>query len=557
MLVAMDGGAWLGAGDLGVERFRALSRTAHVRYSRDDGALQSLMTSLQNVSGIYCLETGARVLRLGLSNAGIGKRLKHHLKEAYGDQPSRTRQWPDYHEFHRRLIGRPLVIRYLGCPREHTARIEAGLLRELGDRILWQQLKSDMRRNGTADWDAVTRLFEGPPGRSAPRRPERRVNADTRTPTAGAHRRTMARGVWCITPPSRADRAIRRGEGYAAFLARSTLPVARRIRRFVNGNAAKMPLEARLSLCRGINSNRFHQTNLELILGRTLQELGAHELAYEPMQTSGKRPDYLARFADGTVFVDATHPSWNADLEREHRANERLIDVIEKEIPPGWSFIVDELPRLGMSQPIGPFRAAINQAFSSLPIPSAGTRVNVSSPDPSMPFELELRAPRLSDWRAWVAGPSAGGFIAPDLQIQAALKEKRKQLRGLPHPAIVAIGGALGAGLDDYEIALFGRSFERLGPGGRVVARGFERTGEFAKRGSGGAPTIAGVLAYISMDVTAGRDPVLFVHPRFSGALPGALLRLEVRTLGPGGAQVRPASVGGVFDRISASAAGR
>jgi hypothetical protein len=138
------------------------------------------------------------------------------------------------------------------------------------------------------------------------------VNADTRTPTAGAHRRTLARGVWCITPPRRADRTIRKGEGYAAFLARSTLPVARRIRRFVNGNVAKMPPEARLSLCRGINSNRFHQTNLELILGRTLQELGAHELAYEPMQASGKRPDYLATFADGTVFVDATHPSWKA-----------------------------------------------------------------------------------------------------------------------------------------------------------------------------------------------------------------------------------------------------
>jgi len=165
MLRVMDAGAWLGAGDLDVQRFRALSRTVDVRYSRDDGALQSLMTSLQNVSGIYCLETGARVLRLGLSNAGIGKRLMHHLKESYGDQPSRTRQWPDYYEFHRRLIGRPLVIRYLGCPREHTARIEAGLLRELGDRVLWQQLKRDERRNGTADWDAVTRLFEGPPER--------------------------------------------------------------------------------------------------------------------------------------------------------------------------------------------------------------------------------------------------------------------------------------------------------------------------------------------------------------------------------------------------------
>jgi hypothetical protein len=59
------------------------------------------------------------------------------------------------------------------------------------------------------------------------------------------------------------------------------------------------------------------------------------------------------------------------------------------------------------------------------------------------------------------------------------------------------------------------------------------------------------------MDVTAGRDPILFLHPRFTGALPKALLRLEVRTLGVKGPQGRAASVHGVFDRISASAAGR
>ncbi len=87
-----------------------------------------------------------------------------------------------------------------------------------------------------------------------------------------------SRRRWCITPPRRADTRLREGETYAAFLTRSTMPVARRIRRFVNGNIAKMRAQAKPGLCRGIMSARFHQTNLELILGRTLQELGAIEL---------------------------------------------------------------------------------------------------------------------------------------------------------------------------------------------------------------------------------------------------------------------------------------
>ena len=367
----------------------------------------------------------------------------------------------------------------------------------------------------------------------------------------------LPRRRWCITPPRRRDTNLRKGETYAAFLTRSTMPVARRIRRFVNGNIAQMPAQARPGLCRGIMSARFHQTNLELILGRTLQELGAIDLEYELKQPNGKRPDYLATFVDGKIFTDARHPDWNADLELRHKANERLIDVIEKEIPPGWSLMASRLPRINLSDRLSPFRAVVRKAFSSLPAPTPRLRHSVSGSYLGEPFELELQSPRLSDRQAWLAGPFSAGYSGPERQIQAAIKDKREQLRGLPHPAILALGGSLGADDDDYEIALFGRSFERHDFNNRVVERGFDRTGVFAKAGSGAAPQIAAVLAYIGMDVTAGRDPILFLHPRFIGLLPKALLRLEVRTLGAKGPQRRPASVHGVFDRISVSAAGR
>lgn len=319
---------------------------------------------------------------------------------------------------------------------------------------------------------------------------------------------------------------------------------------------AKLPPEAQVGICRGINSRQFHQANLELITGRTLQELGTIALEYEPLQSSGRRPDFLATFPDAQLFVDATHPEWNAVLERRHRADKRLIDVIEAVIPPGWSFSANRLPQVGLSGPIGPFRRAVIAAFGALPKPNGPTRFSIASADPNQPFHLDLWAPRRSAERAWLAGPGNAEFIAPDLQIRDALKKKRGQLRSLPHPAVVALGGALGASLDDYEIALFGRSFERVDLSGRVVERGFERTGLFARPGRA-MPTIAGVLAYVGMDVTAGADPILFRHPRFVGNLPQALLQLEVRTLEPEGPRVEPAAIHGIFDRLSRSAAGR
>jgi hypothetical protein len=135
--------------------------------------------------------------------------------------------------------------------------------------------------------------------------------------------------------------------------------------------------------------------------------------------------------------------------------------VIESEIPPGWSFMVDELPTVAMSDRLSPFRAAIRQAFSSLPRPEPRRQESVSGSYLGGLFELQLHSPRVSERQAWLAGPSSSGYIAPEQQIEAAIDDKRQQLRGLPYPAILALGGALGASEEDYEIALFGRSFAR------------------------------------------------------------------------------------------------
>lgn len=38
---------------------------------------------------------------------------------------------------------------------------------------------------------------------------------------------------------------------------------------------------------------------------------------------------------------------------------------------------------------------------------------------------------------------------------------------------------------------------------------------------------MAGVLAFLVVEIAGGRDPLLYVHPRFNGDLPGEILALE------------------------------
>lgn len=319
-----------------------------------------------------------------------------------------------------------------------------------------------------------------------------------------------------------------------------------------------MPGDVKAALCRGLHdANRFEETTFELIVGRTLQELGATALVYEPLQSSGKRPDYLATFTEGAVFVDARHPDWNAQLQAQRRGQERLLQIIEEEIPAGWSFTTTRLPRLGLSDRLAPFRAVIRRAFADLPTPTAGMRVPIMREGPDLPFKLELHAPRIESWRAWMAGPATAAFTAPEQRILTALSDKREQLAGVAHPALVALGGTLGASLEDYEIALFGRGVAQVDARGRVVARRFDPSGAFARPGSDREPSIAGVLAFTGMDLTRGREPVLFLHPRFRSHLPDALLALEVRTLTAGGPVTRAASIHGALSRLGQASAGR
>jgi hypothetical protein len=86
---------------------------------------------------------------------------------------------------------------------------------------------------------------------------------------------------------------------------------------------------------------------------------------------------------------------------------------------------------------------------------------------------------------------------------------------------------------EDYDRALFGLTFERVDQYGKTVATGFDPVGVFgANRPE--PPTCAGVLAFMEMGFPGVADPVLYLHPRFTGVLPESLKRLEQRTLSAG-----------------------
>jgi hypothetical protein len=101
-----------------------------------------------------------------------------------------------------------------------------------------------------------------------------------------------------------------------------------------------------------------------------------------------------------------------------------------------------------------------------------------------------------------------------------------------------------------FDHALFGRSCSIIGwPSRREIRVEFRTDGLFmAKRD--GQPTYAGVLAFLGVTPWCPADPVLYLHPRFAGALPQRLLQLERRTATADGITVTPSQQPGFMSRI-------
>lgn len=63
-------------------------------------------------------------------------------------------------------------------------------------------------------------------------------------------------------------------------------------------------------------------------------------------------------------------------------------------------------------------------------------------------------------------------------------------------------------------------------------------------------PEFSAVLAFPRLGIAGGDDPILYVHPKFQGTLPDALLVLEQRRLGSDGILGTSATQTGIIDAL-------
>ncbi len=362
--------------------------------------------------------------------------------------------------------------------------------------------------------------------------------------------------VECFPEPETDDQTIGSGEDMKTFLARSTMDHAVELRRFINGNLRVLPDHVGHALCAALHGENFRPSLFELVVARMLQVVGTSELNYEAATASGRQPDLRATFDDGRIIIDATVPEFDAEILKAHETNQRLIDIIEALIPAGWTFFVERLPSIGPSDSQREFKNALVAMFAKLPTSSEGyAPLSYESVGEHPQGEIRLLlGERAAHWqRAYGGGPASTAFGDTDARVGKALRRKRSQLRGADMPALIAIAGGMGESLEDIDIALFGRTWERHDETRTPVEFGFDPSGVWGKL-RGGESVLAGVLVFCHWQWTIGDDPVLYVNPRFEGSLPRALEVFHRRELRAGAIAATPARSTGFFPILRGAA---
>ena len=357
--------------------------------------------------------------------------------------------------------------------------------------------------------------------------------------------------VWFPEPVEADNTFAKRGEGAFRWLGRSTAERAVACRRFLNENIDELPIDWQPKVYKDLRDKEWFDTFFELIVARTLQILGATIKVEVPIEGTNKNPDFLARFPHGAVIVEATVPKTNEVIREHSDRNEDLVEIIESLAPEGWTVAVWRLPKLGPSDSKQYFKRAVREMFNSLRPEDSGQMVEVSTDIAGGEISMSLIPGRKGDQAVGVHG-MAYGMDDTEIKIRKTVERKKKQVRKASEPVLLAIGTQpLSGGLDDFNRALFGRTYERLGYFRETVEVGFDGDGLFAKKRPE-PPTYAGVLAFTNVGWRGVPDPVLYLHPRFDGNLPQALDRLEQRTYMEGiGVSIRPAQGGRILQEMN------
>lgn len=350
---------------------------------------------------------------------------------------------------------------------------------------------------------------------------------------------------WFPEPFEPDDSWGREGEGVLSWLLRSTLPRARAARYFLNINLSALPRPFAQKLRRDLE-NRWQSAFFELIVARTLQALGG-VIESEEVTPSGRRPDFLADFEDGSIVVEATAPHFEEEVQAEQRDHSPLKRILEGLVPAGWSVWINELPSIGPADSKKEFKAAAQELLKAPQDIECDERIERRAVLSHGVLEISLVRAK-EGYPAIVGGPGYGTYSDSISRIKRAVQRKRQQVRTAQGPVFLAINASgVTSSFEDYDRALFGENCLVLGQPPRNE---FRATGEFARQ-SDGPPTYAGVIGFKEVGFGCVCDPVLWLHPRFMGLLPSRLLALETRVLDvASGITINPRRNGQVLEAL-------
>lgn len=342
--------------------------------------------------------------------------------------------------------------------------------------------------------------------------------------------------------PEKPDHAYRFGEGIVSWLKRSTLPFADDCRELLNRNLLALPQDCQKAISDHLHHEQHHRDGFfELIVGRALQELGA-DIECEPdnLETN-RRPDFVARFPERMIIVEAVSPVMDRELLAISDREAPMIKLVEENVPSGWVADIRALPNVGPDEPRRPLKAILRKKLH-MPPPNRNDE------------EVEIRETFEQGDLRIILFPRSRHGLSVDTKIafsntmfhwpkdkavlRGAVKRKYAQLRNLGDPTLVALNmSSMTSGREDLDQALFGITVSQRDHYGNEVGRYFQADGLFTG-GRREEPTISGVLAFPEVGFSRCADPILWVHPRFEGDFPQALKALERRYAPDTGAEV-------------------
>jgi len=330
--------------------------------------------------------------------------------------------------------------------------------------------------------------------------------------------------IWLKEPSETDNSWANNREHTLDWLSRSTLPRAKQMRDFLNHNLNESPPEFAQKLKHDLR-NRWKSAFFELIIGRRLQEVG-YKFEHEKPLSNGKKPDFLVKTSLGKIIIEATSPIINSKVGEFYKKRIPLIEILKENAPEDWIINILNLPDIGFNDSKKPFKSFIKNEFKKV-TKSNSSRYSINKIFPEGKLELLLMF-KSNPKNSIGIRPAVSYAENSKYRIEHSINDKRKQLRDLEKPVILAIQGSnTGTDLNDFDQILFGHSFTRLNQNREKVEKGFHADGEFISDKND--PTYEGILAFHEVGFTQLKLPTLYLHQNAKPELSDIFSFLNIR----------------------------